>query len=202
MTRGGLRWHSRGVADTLAPGFLVASPALRDPNFLRTVVVLVEHGPEGSLGFIVNRPAPVSFDQVAELLGLDPSPEVSDLTPVFTGGPVAPQSGWILFDPDGAHESLLADAVTVSERLAVSASRSLLDAIATDDGPERRLLALGYAGWAAGQLDGEFARGVWVPVDLDDEIVFDTPPSERWHAALTSAGIDPARMPGSGGFSA
>lgn len=202
MTEGRLRWHSRAVSDSLAPGFLVASPALRDPNFLRTVVVLVEHGPDGSLGFIVNRPAPVSFDQVAELLGLDPSPEVSDSTPVFTGGPVAPQSGWILFDPADVHESILADAVAVSEHLAVSASRNLLDAIATDDGPRRRLLALGYAGWGPGQLDGEFARGVWVPVDLDDEIVFDTPASERWHAALTSAGIDPARMPGSGGFSA
>ncbi|MBX3268936.1 MAG: YqgE/AlgH family protein [Sandaracinaceae bacterium] len=190
------------MADTLAPGLLVASPALRDPNFQRAVIVLVEHGPEGSLGFIVNRPAPVSFDQVAELLGLDPSPEVADLTPVFTGGPVAPQSGWILFDPADVHGSVLTNAVSVSERLAVSASRDLLDAIASDDRPRRRLLALGYAGWAPGQLDGEFARGVWVPVDLDDEIVFETPPAERWHAALTSAGIDPARMSGSGGFSA
>lgn len=190
------------MADSLAPGFLVASPALRDPNFVRTVVVLVEHGKNGSLGFIVNRPAPVSFDQVSRLLGLDASDLVGEGTPVFSGGPVAPQSGWILFDPVDVAPAVLADAVEVSERLAVSASRRLLDAIAADEGPERRLLALGYAGWAAGQLDGEFSRGVWVPVDLDDEIVFEMPASERWHAALTSAGIDPARLSGTGGFNA
>lgn len=190
------------MADSLAPGFLVASPALRDPNFVRTVILLVEHGEEGSLGFVINRLAPVSFDQVAELLGLEPAREISESTPVFTGGPVAPQSGWILFDPTDATDTALADAVEVSERLAVSASRGLLDSIAADDGPGRRMLALGYAGWAAGQLDGEFTRGVWIPVDLDDEIVFDVPPEDRWRAALTRAGIDPARMSGSGGFSA
>lgn len=190
------------MIETLAPGFLVASPALRDPSFDRSVVVLVEHGEDGSLGFVVNQPAPVSFEQVAELLGLTPSDEVSEATPVFHGGPVAPQSGWILFDPRDASPEIIADAVTIHEHLAVSASRRLLDAIAAGEGPGRRLLTLGYAGWASGQLDGEFSRGVWVPVDLDDEIVFDVPPENRWHAALTSAGIDPARMSGSGGFSA
>ncbi len=186
--------------DTLAPGFLVAAPALRDPSFARSVVVLVEHGEEGSLGFVVNRPAPVSFAQVSELLGLELTNGAD--TPVFVGGPVAPQSGWILFDPRGVEAAILDDAVRVSEHLAVSASRRLLESIARGAGPERRLLALGYAGWGAGQLDGEFSRGVWVPVDLDDEIVFDVPAGDRWHAALTSAGIDPARMGGSGGFSA
>lgn len=188
------------MAHTLAPGFLVAAPALRDPNFLRSVVVLVEHGPDGSLGFIVSRPAPVSFEQVTQLLGLEGHAAESVDTPVFSGGPVAPQSGWILFDPAGVDDEVLADAVEVSERLAVSASRSLLDAIAADGGPDRRLLALGYAGWAAGQLDEELSRGVWVPVDLDDEIVFEIPADDRWNAALTSAGIDPARMMGTGSF--
>jgi putative transcriptional regulator len=189
------------VVEEIAPGFLVASPALREPSFLRSVIVLVEHGAEGSLGFIVNRPAPVSFVQVAELLGLETAPGVEKI-PVFAGGPVAPQSGWILFDPHDVSDAIRSDSVEVNERLAVSASRHLLEAIARGEGPQRLLLALGYAGWAAGQLDGEFSRGVWIPVDLDDEIVFDTPPADRWHSALTSAGIDPARMSGSGGFSA
>jgi len=189
------------VADTLAPGFLVASPALQDPNFLRAVVVLVEHGVEGSLGFIVNRPAPISFEQVRRILGIEGA-ESSAGTPVFSGGPVAPHSGWILFDPSDVEEATLEDAVPVSDGLSVSASRRLLDAIAGDEGPSRRLLALGYAGWAPGQLDGEFSRGVWVPVDLDEEIVFELPAEERWRAALRSAGIDPARMSGGGSFSA
>ncbi|GAB5548652.1 MAG: YqgE/AlgH family protein [Sandaracinaceae bacterium] len=190
------------MADSIAPGFLVAAPALRDPNFVRSVVVIVEHGDDGSLGFVVNRPAPVSFEQVSELLGLDMDDDIADRTPVYTGGPVAPQSGWILFDPEAVDPDVLEDAVQISDRVAVSASRRLLDSIAGGEGPERRLLALGYAGWAAGQLDGEFSRGVWIPVDLDDEILFETPAEDRWYAALTSAGIDPARMSGGGGFSA
>ena len=190
------------MIETLAPGFLVASPALRDPSFDRSVVVLVEHGEDGSLGFVVNHPAPVSFDQVAELLGLSAAEDVAGRTPVYHGGPVAPQSGWILFDPREASRDAVADAVAIHDRLAVSASRRLLDAIAAGEGPRRCLLALGYAGWASSQLDGEFSRGVWVPVDLDDEIVFDVPAEARWSAALTSAGIDPARMSGTGGFSA
>lgn len=165
------------------------------------MIVLVEHGPDGSLGFIVNRPAPVSFEQVAELLALDAT-DAASATKVFNGGPVTPQAGWILFDPRGAEEDMMEDAVRVDAALAVSASRKLLAAIARGEGPPRRLLALGYAGWAAGQLDGEFARGIWVPVDLDDEIVFDVPPAERWSAALSAAGIDPARMSSKGGFSA
>jgi putative transcriptional regulator len=189
------------VTDRLVPGLLVAAPALQEASFARTVIVLVEHGPEGSLGFIVNRPAAVSFEQVADLLGLDAAPAGS-ATKVFAGGPVTPQAGWILFDPRSADEDAMEDAVSIDDTLAVSASRRLLEAIARGEGPERRLLALGYAGWASGQLDGEFARGIWIPVDLDDEIVFDTSPAERWSAALTGAGIDPARMSGKGAFSA
>lgn len=187
------------MADRLAPGLLVAAPALREASFVRTVIVLVEHGPDGSLGFVVNRPAPVSFEQVAELLALEAVPGATP-TPVFSGGPVTPQAGWILFDPRGASEDVMEDAVSIAPTLAVSASRRLLDAIARGEGPARRLLALGYAGWGAGQLDGEFTRGIWIPVDLDDEILFDVPPPERWSAALASAGIDPARMSGGGGF--
>jgi putative transcriptional regulator len=189
------------VSESLAPSLLVAAPALRDPNFARTLVLLVEHGTEGSLGFIINRPAPVTFEQVSDLLSLDAEPEAV-ATQVFTGGPVAPEAGWILFDPRGVEHLVLEDAVRVSERIAVSASRRLLDAIAKNAGPERRLLALGYAGWGPGQLDGEFARGAWIPVDLDDVIIFETAPTRRWNAALASAGIDPARIGTGGGFSA
>ncbi|MCC6873441.1 MAG: YqgE/AlgH family protein [Sandaracinaceae bacterium] len=188
------------MADTLAPGFLVAAPSLRDPSFVRSVVMLVEHGKDGSLGFVINRVAAISFAQVAELLSLEGEGAIQ--TPVYSGGPVAPQSGWILFDPEGVSEAVREDAVVVSEHLCVSASRKLLSAIARGEGPKRSLLALGYAGWGAGQLDAEMKLGIWIPVDLDDEIVFDTPADERWTAALTGAGIDPARMSGGGGFSA
>jgi putative transcriptional regulator len=184
----------------LAPGFLVASPTLRDPNFARAVVVMVEHGEDGSLGFVINRPAPVTFKDVAELLQL-PSSDDPPSVPVLLGGPVAPQSGWILFDPRQFQRALLKDAVEVGEHLAVSASRRLLEALAAGEGPPRSLLALGYAGWGAGQLDEEFKRGVWIPVDLKDELIFEADAEARWPGALRSAGIDPARLTG-GGFSA
>lgn len=189
------------MAVQLAPGFLVAAPALRAPLFARSVIVLVEDGSGGALGFIVNRPAPITFRQVAATLELPTARDGAE-TPVVTGGPVAPESGWILFDPRRVEGDLLEGAVRVSDTLAVSASRHLLAAIARGEGPSRRMLALGYAGWAVGQLEGELSRGIWVPVELDDTIVFDVPPADRWSAALASAGIDPARMVSSGGFSA
>jgi putative transcriptional regulator len=181
----------------LAPGFVVAMPTLRDPNFERSVVLLVEHGPHGSLGFVVNRPSPFSFEQVAHALGVE-SP-VSARVPVFFGGPVAPRTGWILFDPRGAERSLLDEALVVHECLAVSASRRLLERIARDGGPTRCCLALGYAGWAGGQLDAEFRQGAWIPVDWDPRIVFDTEPSQRWLHVLSLAGIEPGWIVSPGG---
>ena len=184
----------------LAPGFVVAMPSLRDPNFARAVVLLVEHGPNGSLGFVVNRPSRLSFEEVADALGLEQR-ESSEDVPVFTGGPVAPQSGWILFDPQGVDQSDLDDALLIHSSLAVSASRKLLERIARDGAPGRCVLALGYAGWAEGQLDAEFRQGSWIPVELDPQIVFDIEPNQRWARVLAQSGIEPGRIvsPGGGG---
>jgi putative transcriptional regulator len=182
----------------LAPGFVVAMPSLRDPNFTRTVVLLVEHGSGGSLGFIVNRPARLSFEQVSEALGLEREGG-SDALPIFMGGPVAPQSGWLLFDPRGIDQSELDDALVINETLAVSASRKMLERIAREGTPERCLLALGYAGWGEGQLDTEFRQGAWIPIELDASIVFETEPKDRWNRALVSAGIEPGRIVSHGG---
>ncbi|MDQ3036592.1 MAG: YqgE/AlgH family protein [Myxococcota bacterium] len=177
----------------LAPGFVVAMPSLRDPNFARTVVLLVEHGENGSLGFVVNRPSRLSFEQVADALGFEHR-EGPEEVAVFTGGPVAPQSGWILFDPRGVDQSDLDDALLIHDSLAVSASRTLLERIAREGAPGRCVLALGYAGWAEGQLDAEFRQGSWIPIELDPEIVFDTEPGERWTRVLAQSGIEPGRI--------
>jgi putative transcriptional regulator len=183
----------------LAPGFVVAMPSLRDPHFARAVVLLVEHGPNGSLGFVVNRPSRLSFDQVADALGFEPRQGPGDVS-VFAGGPVAPQSGWILFDPSGIDQRDLDEALILHESLAVSASRRMLERIARDGAPQRCVLALGYAGWAEGQLDAEFQRGSWIPVELDPEIVFDAHPGQRWSRTLERSGIEPGRIvPASGG---
>ena len=196
-------WHAVRVRSEVraevAPGFVVAMPSLLDPNFARTVVLLVEHGQAGSLGFVVNRPSRLSFEQVSDALGFERGQGGSDGVPVFTGGPVAPQSGWILFDPDGVPQADLDDALVVHQGLAVSASRRLLERIAKTGAPPRCLLALGYAGWGEGQLDDELRHGSWLPVGLDPRIVFETDPSKRWQRVLSLSGIDPGRIVSSGG---
>jgi putative transcriptional regulator len=177
----------------LSPGFLVASPLLLEPNFRRTVVLLVDHGPEGSLGFVINRPASVMLSGMVVRLGFQEGEVSPPDAPVLVGGPVAPDTGWIIFDHRG-FPKVSEVAVQISDRIAVSASRALLEAVVRGKGPQRLVLALGYAGWGAGQLDAEISRGAWIPTELDDEIVFDTPYNDRWAKALTAIGIDPARL--------
>lgn len=180
------------MSSTLSPGFLVAAPSLRDPHFDRSVVLLVEHRAEGSLGFIVNRRATLSMSRVLDDLGLPVPTSAADDT-VLIGGPVSPHTGWIVFDPRGV-EDAGEGTIVVSEGVGVSASRRLLESIARGEGPARHLLVLGHAGWGAGQLDDELQRGAWIPTDLDASTVFDTPIEERWTRALSSLGIDPARL--------
>jgi putative transcriptional regulator len=191
---GAVRWQAtRIMPSQLAPGFLVAAPSLLDPNFKRTVVLLVDHCPEGSLGFVVNRPAQVKMRAMIERLGLTiASAELPDAS-VLIGGPMNPQTGWIVFE-QGQITAASEDVVRLSDRLAVSASRELLQTLVAHKGPERMLLVLGYSGWAPGQLDTEIAQGSWIPVDFDDRIVFDTPFEDRWSSALRILGIDPARL--------
>jgi putative transcriptional regulator len=177
----------------LSPGFLVASPLLLDPSFRRTVVLLVDHGSDGSLGFVINRPASVMLSGMVVKLGFQQGEVSPPEAPVLVGGPVAPDTGWIIFDPRG-FPTVEDAAVKISDCIAVSASRSILEAVVHGKGPERLVLALGYAGWGAGQLDAEIERGAWIPTELDDKIVFDTPYNERWAQALASVGIDPARL--------
>jgi putative transcriptional regulator len=180
------------MPSNISPGFLVAAPSLRDPNFDRAVVLLVEHHPQGSLGFIVNRAAPTTLRHVLDELGLKVSTPIAE-EPVLIGGPVAPTTGWIVFDARGAVERP-ESSIVVDECVGVSASRGLLEAIARGDGPARHVLVLGYAGWGAGQLDAELEKGAWIPTALDASTVFDTPLEERWERALRSLGIDPRRL--------
>jgi putative transcriptional regulator len=176
----------------LAPGLLVAAPMLLDPSFRRTVVLLVDHSPEGSLGFVINRPADVRLPAMLDALGLQRADANAPDAPVLVGGPVAPDTGWIVFET--GERSFGDEVVRVSDKLAVSASRELLEQTVHGRGPERMMLVLGYAGWAPAQLDAEIAQGAWIPVDLSEEIVFETPYEERWASALRSLGIDPARL--------
>ncbi len=182
----------------LAPGFLIASPPLGDPNFDRSVVLLALHGDEGALGFVVNRPAPLRLGELLPLAGYgDAAPR--DPTRVWLGGPVQPSSAWIL----GLSEELPpleGKVIEVGARLRVTSSQEAFDAMANEarervpnaEDPKRRLVILGYSGWAPGQLEGEIAAGAWLPVPLDEALLFEVDVEKRWEAAYALLGLTPA----------
>lgn len=176
----------------LGQRLLVAAPQVVDGEFGGTVVLLVQHEAEGSFGFIVNRTAPLAFKDVLAELDLAQNPSPPDL-PVLTGGPVARESGWVMFDPR-SRSSTDAEVIEVGDGLVVSTSLELLAEIAKSREAPRHILLLGYAGWAPGQLETELREGTWIPVDFSDEILFDTPVEDRWDRALAMAGIDPRQL--------
>jgi putative transcriptional regulator len=181
------------VESEIAPCFLVAAPSLACPFFNHTVVLLVDHRDDGSLGFVVNKPADIELGSLLDQIGVEVDITTFGDEPVMLGGPVSPETGWVVFDPSaGAHpdEGIL----TLAPSLGVSANLEVLEEIAKGSGPERYLMMLGYAGWGPGQLDEEIREGSWIAVDLDPQLVFRTPVEERWAAALATLGIDPARM--------
>lgn len=178
----------------LAPGFLVAAPSLLDPHFKRAVVLLVEHKDEGSLGFVINQPSAMEAAAIAHGVGLTDD-DLNGKINIMDGGPVAPETGWIVFDPS-AVDDIPEGTIEVTANVAVSASRAFLIRLLRGEVGTRQMLVLGYAGWGSGQLDEELSHGAWIPVDLSDRVVFDTAFDGRWSAALRNAGIDPGRLSG------
>ncbi len=184
----------------LAPGFLVAAPALRDPNFAGSLVLMAQHGGEGSLGFVVNRPAPLKSGDV--LRAVDPALRQRaraagrDGAPVLIGGPVQPERLWILWRPGAIAAGK--DDLSVGG-LALGGSRDLLEAVATDPTAGPYHLLLGYAGWAPMQIEGEVAAGAWIPLALHDDLVFEVPFPERWPEAVRRLGLEPGGFTVGGG---
>jgi len=183
---------------SLAPGLLIASPPLGDPNFDRTVVLLALHGESGALGFVVNRVAPMTLGELLSLAGYGER-GTKDQSPVYLGGPVQPSSGWILgVEPELAPDE--AGVIPIGDRMRVMSSRSAFDALAHDAAersageldPKRRMVLLGYSGWGPGQLEGEIAAGAWLPVPLDEGVIFDVALPQRWERAYALLGLTPA----------
>jgi putative transcriptional regulator len=185
-------WHHREMS-SIAPGFLVAAPILRDPNFAGSVVLMVEHSPEGALGFVVNRDASAGLHNVLAQLGVGEI-KIRNEIPIMVGGPVSPETGWIVFESSDTVEQR-EDVLMVTAALGVSASKQfLLDAV-QGNASGRAMLVQGYAGWGPGQLEYELRQGVWIPVDLDARVIFDTASDKRWAAALAVLGVHPASLP-------
>jgi putative transcriptional regulator len=179
------------MAETnLAPGLLLAMPQLLDPNFTRSVVLMIEHGEKGSFGLVINQPSPI---RASELLGsLDIEWRGADDEVVWAGGPVQPTLGWVLHEPvpglDATQGLGSSGTIQISPDLALSTSPDNLRVLAA--APPRRLrLLLGYSGWGAGQLANEMTRGSWLYADADPALIFDTPAAEIWPRAMASLGI-------------
>lgn len=170
---------------------LIAMPSLADPNFAQTVTLVCEHSEHGALGIILNRPLDMRLGEILDQLSLPSQDPMVAAIPVLRGGPVQPDRGFVLHRPTGrAWDSTLA----VSDTLHVTTSRDILESMARGDGPEEASMALGYAGWDAGQLEEEVRQNSWLTAPCDDSIVFSLPFEQRWNAAARLLGVDLSRI--------
>ncbi len=172
--------------DYLSNQFLIAMPGMTDPNFHKTVTFVCEHSDDGALGIIINRPMDLRLGEIFGQLSLESGDQHTSLQPVFRGGPVQQGRGFVLHKPGGEWESTLA----VSDRIQVTTSRDILRAMADGKGPEPALVALGYAGWDAGQLEQEMVENSWLSTPADAAIIFETPCEQRLEAAAALMGVD------------
>ena len=175
---------------------LIAMPSMGDPRFERAVVFLFAHSEDGAMGVIVNKPSEdVDFAEMARQLKLKRS-EAGRTIPVHVGGPVEPARGFVLHSADyRAPEGTL----ECGGRFGMTATKDVLADIAIGAGPKDAILALGYAGWGPGQLEGEIARNGWLTADAESGIVFEAENGEKWSAALATLGIDPIVLSAQGG---
>jgi putative transcriptional regulator len=182
--------ESMSEAGYLTNQFLVAMPAMADANFVQTVTLIWEHNHEGALGIIINRPLQMRLADVFEQLKMPMSPGVDGVQPVLQGGPVQTDRGFVVHRVGGDWEH----SRRVSSLIQVTTSPDILNAMAQGTGPSTAIVALGYAGWGPGQLESELAQNAWLTVPCDENILFNTPYEQRWHAAGRLLGIDVATI--------
>lgn len=174
---------------------LIAMPGMLDENFVGSVTLLCQHNEQGAIGITINRLSEYSLGEILAQLQIECSVDSIRQAPVLEGGPVAPDRGFVLHTPCDGFES----SMQVGEDIMVTTSRDVLAAIARGDGPEKFLVALGYAGWGGGQLEGEMRENAWLTVEADSAIVFDSPLPQRFDLALGRLGIKIDRLHGGAG---
>ena len=178
------------TADYLDGHLLIAMPGMGDPRFDHSVIYMCAHSPEGAMGLVVNKLADqMTFPDLLEQLNI-PCGASDDSIQVHFGGPVESGRGFVLHSPDYMHDGTL----LVDGGIALTATVDILRAIADGAGPEHTMLALGYAGWGAGQLDMEIKSNGWLSVPADDELVFGRDLENKWEHAMAKIGIDPRML--------
>lgn len=177
-------------AVSLTNHFLIAMPQLEDPNFFHSVTYICQHNDEGAMGIIINQPLDMNLGEILVHLEIDnEDPDLGE-QPVYFGGPVQQDRGFILHRPGKNWEGTL----FISDEVALTTSSDILKDIANHQGPSQSLIALGYAGWGEGQLEQEMAQNAWLSVPASAGIIFDTPVEKRWESAAALLGIDLERL--------
>ena len=179
----------------LANQFLIAMPTMGDPNFSRTVTFLFEHSAQGAMGIVINRPTRMHLAEVFQQLKLPCTNHNVEEQLVLQGGPVQIEQGFVIHRSGQAGNGGNWEySVQVSDTIQITTSRDILPAIARGEGPPEAIVALGYAGWGAGQLEAELQANSWLTVAADEGVLFDLPYDQRWQAAVGLLGIDPSRL--------
>ncbi len=185
------------MSENLTKQLLIAMPSMEDPHFSRTVTIICGHNQDGAMGIIINQPTTLFVDELLRNLDVtssnnnkdpqsNPHKSIDKHDPVYAGGPVQIDRGFILHDSDKQWNSTH----IIDNDLSLTTSEDILLAIAQSNGPENALIALGYAGWDAGQLEQEISANAWLTVPYDADIIFDTPIEQRWQRAATKIGVD------------
>jgi putative transcriptional regulator len=183
-----------GPSIDLTNQFLIAMPGMADETFAGTVVYLCEHNAKGALGLVINKPIDIKLKNLFEKVELDIG--VGDLAeqPVYFGGPVQTERGFVLHERLGEGAHPYNSTLSVPGGLDMTTSKDVLEAMAEGGGPRRVLVTLGYSGWQAGQLEDEIGRNGWLTVGADPKIIFDTPIDERYQRAVSLLGFDPRML--------
>lgn len=174
----------------LANQLLIAMPGLDDPNFARSVTLLCQHSAEGALGIVINRLSDLTLGELLEQMKISTELLTVAQMPVYLGGPVQTDRGFVLHEPAGVFHSSL----QVSDSIHLTTSRDVLEAMAMGQGPRKALVALGYAGWGEGQLEQELLANSWLNVAAQAQILFQTPMDDRWAQSMALTGVDLTRL--------
>ena len=180
--------------------FLIAMPGLDDEAFARSVVYLCEHSERGALGLVINKPSDIKLKGLFDKVDLPLRREDLTESPVFNGGPVQTERGFVLHEPmTSGNESAYASTMTIPGGLEMTTSKDVLEALSTGAGPRRVFISLGYSSWGEGQLESELAENTWLTVGADANVIFDAPIEKRYARALELLGVSELMLSAVGG---
>ncbi|WP_017931290.1 YqgE/AlgH family protein [Robiginitomaculum antarcticum] len=186
-----LCWAMSFETQYLGGQILIATPAMLDPRFARSIIMMCLHDDDGAMGVVLNNPQPrVNLGEILKQSGVE-GPNAARPRPVFNGGPVGRERGFVLHSDDFFS---LESSIRVRDGLVLTSTKDVLLALAGESPPERAIFALGYAGWSPGQLEAELGVNAWLIAEGTDALIYDTKPEKMWEAALAQIGIKPSQL--------